>query len=296
MLACLATVAYCRPDWGVYEDIRGIPKYNETLRKSISKIGHKPKYVLFFRDLKRPFPKSIVSSNPEILFVVSLELHEWENRRENYLDRILRGEYDEFFTQWARDAASAKLPFLLRFGFEMSGNWFSWGGKPEQFKQAWKRVHSIFKRNGATNALWLFSPNVLFGSQTPEKNLTPYYPGDSVVDWVGLDGYNFGDDHDRFHRWKSYSEVFESSIQAMMAFGKPLMLSEIGCAHGPRKAEWMRDFLDKVSEDRRVSAFVYFNYDKRSEGEPNWALDSDSATFSIFKSWLERKSTGSAGE
>lgn len=66
-------------DWGIYEDIWGVVKYSAMLRETISKIGHAPRYVLFFRDLKCPFPSEIPVSNPEINFIVSLELHEWGN-------------------------------------------------------------------------------------------------------------------------------------------------------------------------------------------------------------------------
>jgi len=202
------------PDWGVYEDVWGPARYNAKLRARIAELGHQPKYVMFFRDLRHPFPKNVLASNPEITFVVSLELHEWGNRNGEYLARIVGGEYDGFFRTWAREAAAAKVPFLLRFGFEMSGKWFSWGGQPDLFRKAWAHVHALFQEAGATNARWLFSPNVLYGSMTPEKDLAPYYPGDSLVDWVGLDGYNFGDKYDKFHRWSSYA-VFQGWLNGL---------------------------------------------------------------------------------
>ncbi len=272
--------------WGVYEDIWNPAHYPAKLDACIRSLGSAPKYVLVFRDLVRPFPVSIIASRPDITFIISLELCEWEHPREKYLDRIVSGEYDSFFRKWAHDAASAKSVFLLRFGFEMSGKWFSWGGQPDLFRKAWAHVHGIFRNEGATNARWVFSPNVLFGTMSAEQDIQPYYPGDSLVDWVALDGYNFGDNHDAYHRWSSYSEIFEKSIRIMSRFPKPLLLAEVGCADDRRKPEWMKDFLSAVSRDRRVRGFVYFNYDKRSENEPNWALDSDSVTYSIFKTWI----------
>lgn len=275
------------PDWGLYEDIWNPADYNAKLHRCMKEIGHTPKYILCFRDLRRPFPKEALIANPNITFVVSLELHEWENPKAKYLEKIITGKYDAFFLKWAKEAAESKKPFLLRFGFEMQGKWFSWGGQPELFRKAWTHVHTLFKTAGATNALWLFSPNVLFNSMTDEKDIAPYYPGDSLVDYVGLDGYNFGDNHDNYHKWQSYTEVFEHSIVAMAQYSKPLIISEIGCADDARKAAWMNDFLNRVSKDKRVSGFVYFNYDKRSEGEPNWALNSDPNSYRVFKNWLK---------
>ena len=74
------------------------------------------------------------------------------------------------------------------------------------------KTHLIFKKAGAHNVKWMFSPNVLWGDKTFEKDILPYYPGDSLVDMVGLDGYNFGDHKSAHHKWQSYDEVFGASI------------------------------------------------------------------------------------
>src|SRR5207253_1368219 len=44
--------------------------------------------------------------------------------------RIVSGEYDEYITTWAKDAASYKKPFFLRLAHEMNGNWYPWGAVP----------------------------------------------------------------------------------------------------------------------------------------------------------------------
>ena len=40
---------------------------------------------------------------------------------------------------------------------------------------------------GATNAIWIWSPNVI--TAHPSVRLAPLYPGDDYVDWVGMVGY-----------------------------------------------------------------------------------------------------------
>ena len=109
-----------------------------------------------------------------------------------------------------------------------------------------------------------------------------YYPGHGYVDLIGLDGYNFGDDHDRWHKWTSGKNVFDKSVKAACGWGKPIFLSEVGCADGSRKPMWMKSFLSWV-EAESVEAFIYFNYDKRREGEPNWRLDSDAESLQVFR-------------
>ncbi|MDX1531405.1 MAG: glycosyl hydrolase, partial [Rhodothermales bacterium] len=64
----------------------------------------------------------------------------------------------------------------------------------------------------AANVAWVWSPNVVSVPDTPDNDMHRYYPGDAYVDWVGLDGYNFGDHHDEWHRWQSFAEVFEAPL------------------------------------------------------------------------------------
>ena len=50
---------------------------------------------------------------------------------------------------------------------------------------------------------------------------------------------------------------------------------------------WIKDFLDRVSNDRRIAAFIYYNYYPKDRGYPNWRIDSDSATLQIFRKWAK---------
>jgi mannan endo-1,4-beta-mannosidase len=253
-------------------------------------LGGHPRSALFFRDLspRRGFPRAAagICRARRLTPVISLELWEWSRHRQpGGLEEIAEGKHDAFFTAWAQEAADYGDPVILRFGFEMNGDWFAWGRQPELFKQVWRRVHAIFERQNAVNVLWMFAPNVLSAGQKLEVGLVPYYPGDDVVDLVGLDGYNFGDHHDQWHAWSSYEEVFERSIVAARAWNKPLIISEVGCAADPRKAAWLESFLQQVGADPRVEGFIYFNYDKTREKEHNWRLDSDADSLRVFRAW-----------
>ena len=47
----------------------------------------------------------------------------------------------------------------------------------------------------------------------------------------------------------------------------------------------MKNFLKTVSADDRIRAFIYFNYDKRRDGESNWRIESDPKTLEVFRGW-----------
>ena len=277
--------------WGIYQILWRTPQFTQELDRNLNLLGGNPEYVLFFRDLHkgREFPSSIVRVADErgLTPIISLELSTWGREGPGYLQGIIKGDYDHFFSQWGTDAAAWGKPILLRFGFEMNGDWFHWGQQPEAFIAAWKRAHALMKDAGADNVQWVFNPNVLYGGMNADEGIHAYYPGDEVVDVVALDGYNFGDNHGKWHSWQSYHEVFEASIEAMSRYQKPLILTEVGCADDPRKAGWLADCLTRIQDDQRVDGVVFFHFDKRRENEHNWRLDSDPQSLDVFRAWAQ---------
>lgn len=282
-------------EWGVYEMLTRRYSWEDRLDQAEKDFGTNPQYVLFFRDLNtgRGFPTERIENAHDrgMTPVISLEISRWGRGNDTgFLQEVANGKFDEFFRQWAIDAKQCDLPVILRFGFEMNGDWFPWGSQPELFVKAWKRSHDIFKKVGCENIQWMFSPNVLWDKRTAKSDLYNYYPGEGYVDLIGIDGYNFGDHHDKWHKWQSYEEVFEKTIRACMKFNKPVYISEIGCADDRRKAVWIKDFLSKVSQDDRIEGFIYFNHYNPRKGEPNWRIDSDPLTLKLFRDWAVENS------
>ncbi len=68
------------------------------------------------------------------------------------------------------------------------------------------------------------------------------------------------------------------------------MISEIGCAESlsQSKAEWVEDAFQKANEIPRLKLLVWFNFDKRREGEEDWRIDSSAESLKIFNTSIER--------
>ncbi len=47
----------------------------------------------------------------------------------------------------------------------------------------------------------------------------------------------------------------------------------------------MKNFLQTVSADDRIRAFIYFKYYQRRAGESHWRLVSDPKTLEVFRGW-----------
>ncbi len=275
-------------EWGVYQ-ILWSPAYGKQLAEELAKFAGKPDYVMFYRDLQRPFPRFPIDCIAEhgATAVVSLELWSWHGGRSgSYLAAINAGRYDEFLRGWALEAKTYGRRVLLRFGFEFNGDWFTWSGDPVGYVSAWRRAHDLFRAIGADNVEWVWSPNVVSCPDEPENSMHRYYPGDSYVDWIGVDGYNFGDDYDKWHQWQSFEQIFGGALTDFRKRypDKPIMISEVGCAPGKsgRRERWIRDAFHSLRSFPHVKALIWFNYDKRREREPNWRLDATAASLTAF--------------
>ena len=193
------------------------------------------------------------------------------NQPDFRLQTIIDGTHDAYIQSWAAGLKDYSGPVLLRFAHEMNGNWYPWGAgvngnTAAQYVQAWQRVRGIFTAAGATNVRWLWSPNILLGA----TDFTPFYPGDAAVDWVGLDGYNWGGRGS----WTSFAALFGPSYQHLTALSqKPVMVAEVASAEdGGSKAAWITDAYSTQIPTKfpRIQAVIWFNENK----ERDWRIQS----------------------
>jgi hypothetical protein len=203
------------------------------------------------------------------------------------LGAVISGRYDAYIREFAMKAAAWGHPFFLRFDWEMNGFWFPWnegvnGNAPGQYVAAWRHVHDIFTADGATNATWVWCPNV-----DPSNSLTPLgklYPGDSYVDWTCLDGFNWGKRRGSAG-WQSFDQVFNRTykrIVTRLAPGKPMMLAELASNKtGGDKGAWIEDMLATVRHDyRRIRALIWYDVDDRGT---NWPIERRKRDYEAFR-------------
>ncbi len=200
---------------------------------------------------------------------------------------IARGDHDEYIRQWAAAARAWGHPLFLRYNHEMNGWWqFPWaerlnGNRPGDYVRAWRHVHDLFVAMGATNVTWVWCPNVVNSQTTPLEGL---YPGDAYVDWVAMDGYNWGNDYG--NTWQSFAEIFETTYTALrqLAPAKPIMIAEIGCQErGGDKAAWIRDALgvQLPAHFPAIKAVAWFNWDADGPVQTG-AIESSAAASAAF--------------
>lgn len=209
--------------------------------------------------------------------------------RGSSLGEINEGRYDTLIQ--ARALAVKKLgsPVFLRWGWEMNGNWHAHAGAlnmpngPAKFIAAWRRIHRIFDASGAKNAIWVWCPNATSIPAEPWNSWASYYPGDKFVDWVGIDGYNWGSIQS-WSKWQSFAEIMRP-IYNDYAAKKPIMIAETASAEaGGDKGAWIRSLSSALTRDLpAVKALLWFEDTK----EADWRAESSETSLRAFRTLVQ---------
>ncbi|GAB3344302.1 glycosyl hydrolase [Micromonospora halotolerans] len=196
------------------------------------------------------------------------------------LSRIAGGEFDGYLRSWAEGVKSLGYPVAIRFAHEMNGDWYPWcekanGNRPGEYVEAWRHVHDLFERAGATNVTWVWSPNARWSKTA--ANLAQFYPGDDYVDWVGTTGY-YGTG--AWSRYSSFDAIFGPTIAEIRTFSRrPLVVTETGASDaGGHKAQWIRETFRTLPKHRDVIGLIWFEVDK----EKDWRIVSSRAASTAF--------------
>lgn len=179
------------------------------------------------------------------------------------------GGYDGAIRQWAlrvkgwldRGEGRSLLIAPLQ---EMNGNWVAYGLDPAGFQATFRKFVEIFRSEGIdeTKVRWVFAPNAW--SVGPFA-MSEYYPGDDVVDFVGISVYNFGG---AVGVWTGLAESGLGALDMIRGFAptKPYLLTQVGSStSGGDRDAWLRDLFAVTAADANVVGLIYFNFNKETD-------------------------------
>jgi len=205
------------------------------------------------------------------------QLRKLEERDKGGLADIAHGKYDFYITKWAEAAKKANSPLFLRVGHEMNDPYrYPWGPQnntAKDFIAAWKHIREIFKKQNANNVIWVWSPHPAYGY------FDAYYPGDSLVDYIGVSALNYGTVAS-WSKWWTFKEIFGNYYKDFVHFKKPIMITEFGSLSvGGNRSKWFTDALDSLPQKYpAVKSIVFFHYsdDKTTTQQViNWYFKND---------------------
>ncbi len=242
----------------------------EDILKFKNAFGKKPYLVMVFLDWGDFPDKKVIADvyGQNCALIVTWE--PWDTRTKEGIDfdGLVSGKFDSYIREFALRLKRIKKPVFLRFAHEPNGNWYPWRGEKigkDKYIALYRRIHDIFREVGAANVNWVFCVN---WEDVPKDNnsFLLYYPGNDYVDYIGLDGYNWGDTQS-WSRWMSFSELFSRRYKEInQAFNKPILITEFSSvSRGGDKGSWIRQAFSEIRGMDKIRGFVIFNVNKEGD-------------------------------
>jgi hypothetical protein len=196
--------------------------------------------------------------------------------------QILNGERDlniaraaEIYKAWI-DLGGGRKAMIAPLQ-EMNGTWTSYGkaSTSTDIKAAFRYIVNKFIENGVerNQVWWTFAPNAWNPAEDESRKFENYYPGDDVVDFVGISSYNYGfcpSTASVSGKWESYPEIFAPYIPRMraMAPSKPIIIAETATtayydyekADQNRKNQWLIENYNFLASTPEIVGIYYFSF------------------------------------
>jgi hypothetical protein len=261
---------------GSYLDLGGM-SLPQALALRQKQLGRKQDIVHVFYKWTDAMPQTRPDIPDESTLMIS-----WEG---TFYSAITGGSSDKLIAAAARQLAKHEKPTLLRWGWEMNGNWFDWDGthngrKTAGYAKSWQRMRRIFHDEGADNVAWVWSPNWNSGPNVSWNQYEHYYPGDAYVDWVGVSAYPFN---------KQTPQTLFQRICTEYGARKPIMLAETASVDngGNTKRDWINAFAAYLKAQPAIGSVVWFDTDTQPGTSENFRIDSNSSVLAAYKAMAD---------
>lgn len=305
------------PGFGSSEDIVNVKSIKDFETLATKNLVWAPFSQHWFKGLAYPKAQieaiSAAGVMPYVRFLPRSDLKQWEKETVFTLDRIINGDFDVELRTWAKSAKEHDIPFIMDFGVEMNGDWFSWSGifngadkkdgygdptlydGPEKYRDAYRHIIDLFREEKVKHVTWFFHPNILDTPTVEWNKAKHYYPGDDYIDWIGFSLYGAFFPADLY--WDTFPEIMEENYQRLLEISpnKPFALSELGVTdyHSlGSKTKWINDAFNTIFTKKYMNfrAFTYWHEDWDNDGSlTSLKIDSSPSALNAFKNAVQNE-------
>ena len=269
--------------FGAFSKQRGNESRTDAITRLESQIGRKLKIDHDYTKWDSPIP---MAPQQEDKAAGRIPFINWNARRRNGTvvrwSAIANGSQDQWIRARAQAFRTFAYPVYLTFHHEPENDLATFGSTAD-YVGAFRRVVSVFRQENVSNVGFVWTMMADTFNPGPPVDPMSLYPGDSYVDFIGADGYNWYPGR-RSAAWRSFADIFVNVRAFANAHGKPWMAVETGVQEKPgdtgAKAQWFRDALTTAASWPDLKAFMYFNSDTIYP----WWVDSTSTSMSTFRS------------
>ncbi len=180
-----------------------------------------------------------------------------------------------------------KAPVYITFNHEPDASGGLSQGTGLQFAAAWRLFVAIMRASGVTNAKYIVTLTGWAYTRTDALSAVSYYPGDSYVDGIGADVYNWASCTGK--PWTSMAGL----VAGLKAFGaqhptKGLYVMEYGSVEGAagQKAQWLKDAeaLFKTSGYSQFKAVLQWT-GQNITTRCNFSYNTSASAQAAWKAW-----------
>lgn len=184
----------------------------------------------------------------------------------------------ETLNDWLVTVASYGSQIYFTLNHEPETGDSAANGTPAEFVAAWRKMATMLRAAGGDGVRTVL---VLGRGVYADGSIEEWYPGDDVVDVIGVDAYNWYQCQGSDRAWSSTRILLLPALDYASAHGKPLAIPEIASTEDPedpdRKAEWIRELADLLADPTiadRVEFVAWFSIHDRSWPSCQWEHDS----------------------
>ena len=277
------------------------PKNGQTPQDAVvqleSTLGRKLAAVRVYDLWDTPFPTSFDDWLRDTGHIVALSVKalRTNNTRIKWADIANAQPGSQLYNDvvgWANRVRDFGGPVWFIFNHEPEEQSNSASGTAQDFIAAWRKVVTIFRQQGVANAKYVWVATSYAFARTDGQRAALWYPGDSYVDAIGADPYNWYNCRPGINNaWRSLQQI----IEPMRDFGlahpdKDMILMEFGSVEDPatpeRKAQWFNaaQQLFKQPGWEQYTAILYYNTRGKST-HPNcvWLIDTSQSSLDAFR-------------
>jgi hypothetical protein len=205
-----------------------------------------------------------LAAYPEFLIPqVGLAMTNDSSPSTHYEQVVAAGGLDGKVDQFVAALADLGRPAYVRIGYEFNGR--GWNGyEPDSYKQAFVRVTQRIRAARLQVAtVWDASPD-------GDRNFMPFYPGDDVVDWWGINLFS------PEHMSDPWCDMF---VRMAGVHGKPVMIGEstprgMGVLGGQSSWDrWFAPYFGFIHAHPEIKLFSYINWNWGNY--PQWSTWGD---------------------
>lgn len=261
---------------GVYEGES--PSSYQQVVQFARTVATSPNVALYFSSLSEPFQSQFAAAAQAHGAIPAVQIDPLIANAAVSLSELAAGRFDPLIRSYAAQVASFGHAVIIGFAHEPNGFWYPWGEndiRPAVWIAAWRHFVNVFRQQGAGNVIWLWTMNLESSSTLP---ISDWWPGESYVNWIGLDGY-YSNSTDTFN------SIFGSAVQTIRRVTHdPILIAETGVSASSYEPIQIGNLFAAI---RRQGCLGLIWFDKNTS-RGTWRLEGNQPAIQAFEQQAAR--------